>query len=573
MAVSDQIEDKAGEVNKYVEEFQVYAKELANGLEVEMNLVDVEIKNSTAIVLTELKLKSFTKATTKIDTYSELIPLKLRNLKGNNSAILEFLMLFIKTQDQQKLDDFVIDKLDAVAAGSKTLMDIFIEYFRLFQLYRVTDYNQSIRKFIDDFYLTVMVLVQKNHEISILAHNFYLIYGGEDLNKTGVYFDVRKEQVIEKVLKSWKNTINIPYDPNDYIIFANLQGKVEDVRFKNLLQTHFATEFSLKGSCPGSCKDVERKIPYNDKYCKGSIHNCYDLLDFYQKGTVVYSSHSERIYQRYSIDDTWYGIMEQRFIKQRVKMDEKRIHQSHSSICEQCRCTCDQSSLKTTVRSFYAGKMKPERKGDVITGVRFADLNKTIYLQIQVGQLLPMGLINASTVRWQDPPEDLVRNTIRFSFSTFTFHLDKIHLKRGFLSGFEIYSINKEWRLRIFSKMFKNFAQGTMFDIEQAHTDPDVHNKYCQWNKNVLISKRPGKIATNNDYKICFGTSNQVTDAGQSIVPYFDSTNITFNVKAPLGGLGFFHHTSSSDYAGFIRPFIYSLYLNYTEFFYIEDYE
>lgn len=143
-----------------------------------MNLVDVEIKNSTAIVLTELKLKSFTKATTKIDTYSELIPLKLRNLKGNNSAILEFLMLFIKTQDQQKLDDFVIDKLDAVAAGSKTLMDIFIEYFRLFQLYRVTDYNQSIRKFIDDFYLTVMVLVQKNHEISILAHNFYLIYGG-----------------------------------------------------------------------------------------------------------------------------------------------------------------------------------------------------------------------------------------------------------------------------------------------------------------------------------------------------------------------------------------------------------
>lgn len=64
-----------------------------------------------------------------------------------------------------------------------------------------------------------------------------------------------------------------------------------------------------------------------------------------------------------------------------------------------------------------------------------------------------------------------------------------------------------------------------------------------------------------------------LADAGQSIVPYFDSTNITFNVKAPLGGLGFFHHTSSSDYAGFIRPFIYSLYLNYTEFFYIEDYE
>lgn len=33
MAVSDQIEDKAGEVNKYVEQFQVFAKDLAYGLQ------------------------------------------------------------------------------------------------------------------------------------------------------------------------------------------------------------------------------------------------------------------------------------------------------------------------------------------------------------------------------------------------------------------------------------------------------------------------------------------------------------------------------------------------------------
>lgn len=79
------------------------------------------------------------------------------------------------------------------------------------------------------------------------------------------------------------------YDPDDYTIFINLKNNVEDVRFKNLLQTHFATEMQLKGQCSGSCKDVERLTPYNDKYCQGSIYKCYDLLDFYQVGTVVYS--------------------------------------------------------------------------------------------------------------------------------------------------------------------------------------------------------------------------------------------------------------------------------------------
>ena len=53
--------------------------------------------------------------------------------------------------------------------------------------------------------------------------------------------------------------------------------------------------------------------------------------------------------------------------------------------------------------------------------------------------------------------------------------------------------------------------------------------------------------------------SSLIADAGQSMVPYFDSTDISFDVRAPLGGIGFFHHSSSSDYAGYIRPFIYSL--------------
>jgi hypothetical protein len=38
--------------------------------------------------------------------------------------------------------------------------------------------------------------------------------------------------------------------------------------------------------------------------------------------------------------------------------------------------------------------------------VRFKELNKAIFLQIQVGKLLPMAMIDEKTVQWQDLPRD-----------------------------------------------------------------------------------------------------------------------------------------------------------------------
>lgn len=40
----------------------------------------------------------------------------------------------------------------------------------------------------------------------------------------------------------------------------------------------------------------------------------------------------------------------------------------------------------------------------VVTGVRFAEENRIIFLQPQVGKLLPMGLIDAATIHWMGLP-------------------------------------------------------------------------------------------------------------------------------------------------------------------------
>lgn len=42
----------------------------------------------------------------------------------------------------------------------------------------------------------------------------------------------------------------------------------------------------------------------------------------------------------------------------------------------------------------------------VVTGVRIREMYDMIYLQIQVGKLLPMGMIDQDTVYWQELPKN-----------------------------------------------------------------------------------------------------------------------------------------------------------------------
>lgn len=124
--------------------------------------------------------------------------------------------------------------------------------------------------------------------------------------------------------------------------------------------------------------------------------------------------------------------------------------------------------------------------------------------------MLPFGFVNASTCRWQGPPKDLVTNVIAFNFKFFCFHLDKVHIKNGFLSGFEMFSELRSLRLRVFSRSFENFTEGIISDKEEIHIDDkDVHQRLHLNDKNCKVSKRPGRITTNEKYNVCFGTSNQ----------------------------------------------------------------
>lgn len=56
-----------------------------------------------------------------------------------------------------------------------------------------------------------------------------------------------------------------------------------------------------------------------------------------------------------------------------------------------------------------------------------------------------------------------------------------------------------------------------------------------------------------------FRRSDARTDAAQTMVPFFDGSDIVFDKPAPISSIGLFHYTNHITRAGFVTPLIRSL--------------
>lgn len=69
-----------------------------------------------------------------------------------------------------------------------------------------------------------------------------------------------------------------------------------------------------------------------------------------------------------------------------------------------------------------------------ITGVRFVKENKIIFLQIQTGLLLPLGMVDASTVSWQQLPQNVSSNqTIQMGYVVNSIILPDLRLSKEYI--------------------------------------------------------------------------------------------------------------------------------------------
>lgn len=197
----------------------------------------------------------------------------------------------------------------------------------------------------------------------------------------------------------------------------------------------------------------------------------------------------------------------------------------------------------------------------VITGVRFNENSKVIFLQIQIGKLLPWGSIDKDTVYWQSLPSYINGQYLEFGYDVNLFSLGNIAVSNNqTISGFMFQQYGKSVGYKVFAKEIVDLALGELDEEENVYTELGVDTTFYG------NGKTPGLSSTKSTYtkqmvgKVYFGKSGQYVDAGQSFLPYFDGNDVEFDVKIPLAEIGFFQYTQiSSDYAGYIKPFIGSI--------------
>lgn len=72
----------------------------------------------------------------------------------------------------------------------------------------------------------------------------------------------------------------------------------------------------------------------------------------------------------------------------------------------------------------------------MITGVRFTEKNRVIFLQIEVGKLLPLGIIEQQTLHWQELPDFVDTDDVfNFNYDSKSFLLSEVQFENGVMTG------------------------------------------------------------------------------------------------------------------------------------------
>ena len=111
--------------------------------------------------------------------------------------------------------------------------------------------------------------------------------------------------------------------------------------------------------------------------------------------------------------------------------------------------------------------------------------------------------------------------------------------------------------LKLFGRSL-NFTAGTLSEIESEAVD-QANRSELNYGGRPDIRLGNFQLTQKTNYNFKFKMSDETYDAGQSFVPYFDATAITFDPPAPISSIGLSHFTNDDEYAGLVRPTIKSL--------------
>ncbi|CRL00495.1 CLUMA_CG013756, isoform A [Clunio marinus] len=214
-------------------------------------------------------------------------------------------------------------------------------------------------------------------------------------------------------------------------------------------------------------------------------------------------------------------------------------------------------------RKFYTGDIKVERQGFVVTGLRFREIYDMIFIQIQVGKLLPMGMIDQKTVYWQELPKPLADDSTSF---------DKIELSccaydDSILMGIKFTAVEDYVALQFYRKRLQSSPEPqdlllSLIDTESKKNET-INSKYGYLDEKSEIFKTSSEdnkvvVKLRTFSKTQFFSKEARGPKGQHpfMRPFFDGSDISFEPKVPLSGAGLMHYTNDDNFAGLFAPFL-----------------
>ncbi|XP_031848288.1 chemokine-like protein orion isoform X1 [Nomia melanderi] len=228
--------------------------------------------------------------------------------------------------------------------------------------------------------------------------------------------------------------------------------------------------------------------------------------------------------------------------------------------CSYCFCYCDDQSIKSD-RYFSLRMVKSDIKNNkVVTGVALKKVNQVIHIQIQEGELLPRGNINATTTAWK-PIEafsilagDVKSNVdyVTLAWENRGLDLDDLVSDQDhLLTGLRFRTIGPRLNLEILVSPF-NFTSGKLIDPEKNSfwISNDVTNRIQLELKNPDIPTRvqlPSLPDSKKHQYVDFAPSDRVMDAAQNTIPFIDIQPVESYPPVPAAGAGIYHKGRSGS--------------------------
>ncbi|XP_029052069.1 uncharacterized protein LOC114880335 isoform X1 [Osmia bicornis bicornis] len=233
--------------------------------------------------------------------------------------------------------------------------------------------------------------------------------------------------------------------------------------------------------------------------------------------------------------------------------------------CSYCFCYCDDNTPKSDRYFSLRTVISDVANNKIVTGLRLKKVNQIIHMQIQEGELMPLGGINKTSVQWK--PIDIfsildsnVKKDIDYhTISWEKRGLDLDDLEAGdyyLLTGVKFRTLGSRLNLEIRLTPF-NFTTGKLIDPlgrsfwitndvtereELKLVKPDIPTRQA------LLAMPDSKT----DQYVNFAPSDRASDAAQNTIPFLDVQPIEPNPPVPLMGAGIFHkgRPGSGGYVG-----------------------